>query len=245
MTSTCVQAEELGKVYAVQSAFENLLPISITQGYASLWSLTDSTMPGAVFFLSAGLSVIALSLSVYVLISLKGRKIAELTKPTTSEETGEHRITSRTSSLWKYTWFIFRNRLDILDLDPLLVCPWLPTVQEFWQRSTRHGLHCWVRPSKCHLLICGVGSGSWFPWIYHWQQRLWSEFPILEERCACRIRWWPENRNIYCKTRSILAHNLTSKWEGSKAELSFSVIVVATGPTGTLSAILIRLLTVT
>ncbi len=79
MMSTCVSPEELGKIYAVLSAFENLLPIGIVQAYASLWKVTDSTVPGAVFFLSSAMSLVALLLAIYVQISLKGRKISELT----------------------------------------------------------------------------------------------------------------------------------------------------------------------
>ncbi len=79
MCSTCVPPEELGKIYAVLSAFENLLPIGVSQAYASLWAVTDSVYPGAVFFVSAGLSLISLSLAIYIQISLRGRKISELT----------------------------------------------------------------------------------------------------------------------------------------------------------------------
>ena len=47
--------------------------------FFNLFQLTSETVPGTFFFISFGISLIALSLSIYVLMSLKGRKIAKVT----------------------------------------------------------------------------------------------------------------------------------------------------------------------
>ena len=41
--------------------------------------MTSTTVPGAFFFISFGISSVAVALSVYVLVSLKGKKLSEVT----------------------------------------------------------------------------------------------------------------------------------------------------------------------
>merc|ERR1711976_1102404 len=69
-----------GKVNAVLSAIENLLPIIGVQGYVSLFNATDDTFPGAVFAASACIAFLLLILVIYVHFSLRGQKISEVTK---------------------------------------------------------------------------------------------------------------------------------------------------------------------
>ena len=76
----CVSNTELGKINAVLSALENVLPIVAIQGYSYIWELTDKTYPGTIFFVSAGIIFINLMLAIYVHMSLKGKRMAEVTK---------------------------------------------------------------------------------------------------------------------------------------------------------------------
>ena len=45
----------------------------------SSFQLTSNVVPGAVFFISAGFASLTLGLAIYILISLKGKKMAEVT----------------------------------------------------------------------------------------------------------------------------------------------------------------------
>ena len=76
----CVSNTELGKINAVLSALENVLPIVAIQGYSYIWQLTDKTYPGTIFFVSAGIILINLILAIYVHISLGGKRMSEVTK---------------------------------------------------------------------------------------------------------------------------------------------------------------------
>ena len=84
-TSKCVEMHELGKVFALLYSIESLVPMAMTQVYASLWKAT-STVPGigetqwvgSCFFLSAILTTIALLLSVIAWFRLGGKDITEL-----------------------------------------------------------------------------------------------------------------------------------------------------------------------
>ena len=84
-TSKCVEMHELGKVFALLYSIESLVPMAMTQIYASLWKAT-STVPGigetlwvgACFFLSAIVSGFGLILSIVAWIRLGGRDIGEL-----------------------------------------------------------------------------------------------------------------------------------------------------------------------
>ena len=51
----CVSNTELGKINAVLSALESILPIVAIQGYSYIWKLTDITYPGTIFFVSSGI----------------------------------------------------------------------------------------------------------------------------------------------------------------------------------------------
>ena len=53
--SKCVQADELGKVFAILASAESLVPILASSIYSELYLATkDTDVPGAPYFLSAG-----------------------------------------------------------------------------------------------------------------------------------------------------------------------------------------------
>ena len=100
MLSCCVAPDELGKIYALLSALDNLFPLGVTEGYSlifevslifmytyaefsyrnlSLQATIESKLPGTIFFISAAVSGLALLSSVYILISLKGKRMSEVT----------------------------------------------------------------------------------------------------------------------------------------------------------------------
>ena len=79
--SRCVENHELGKVFALLAAAESLVPIGMSQVYASLWKATGELgIPwvGTVFFMSAFLTSIAWIMSVVSLLSLKGTSVGAL-----------------------------------------------------------------------------------------------------------------------------------------------------------------------
>ena len=84
-TSKCVEMHELGKVFALLYSIESLVPMAMTQIYASLWKAT-SAVPGigetywvgSCFFLSAIITGFALLLSIIAWIRLGGKDITEL-----------------------------------------------------------------------------------------------------------------------------------------------------------------------
>ena len=81
IASKCVENHELGKVFALLSAAESLVPIGMSQAYASLWKATSelgAPMVGTVYFVSAAIITIALTISIFSLFSLKGHSISEL-----------------------------------------------------------------------------------------------------------------------------------------------------------------------
>lgn len=89
IVSKCVESHELGKVFALLAALESLVPIGMSQAYASIWALTsvfDSLWVGSVFFLSGAITSISLILSLLSLLSLKGRAISDLGKASTSSD---------------------------------------------------------------------------------------------------------------------------------------------------------------
>merc|ERR1711892_228982 len=84
-TSKCVEMHELGKVFALLSSIESLIPIFMTQIYASLWKATsavpgigETVWVGSCFFLSAILTCVALFLSLLAWFKLGGKDISEL-----------------------------------------------------------------------------------------------------------------------------------------------------------------------
>jgi len=84
-TSKCVEMHELGKVFALLYSIESLIPMAMTQIYASLWKAT-STVPGigetvwvgSCFFISAILTTVALALSLVAWCKLGGKDINQL-----------------------------------------------------------------------------------------------------------------------------------------------------------------------
>jgi len=84
-TSKCVEMHELGKVFALLYSVESLIPIFMTQIYASLWKATsevpgigETVWVGSCFFLSAIFTCIALFLSLLAWCKLGGKDISEL-----------------------------------------------------------------------------------------------------------------------------------------------------------------------
>ena len=87
--SKCVESHELGKVFALLAALESLVPIGMSQVYATIWALTsvlDSPWVGSVFFLSGALTSVSLILSLLSLLSLKGRAISDLGKASANSD---------------------------------------------------------------------------------------------------------------------------------------------------------------
>jgi len=79
--SKCVENDELGKVFALLSSLESIVPIVMSQVYASLWEATsDLNYPwvGTVYMLSAVLISISTAMSLYALYCLKGQTVEEL-----------------------------------------------------------------------------------------------------------------------------------------------------------------------
>ena len=72
-----------GKVFALVSSIESLVPIVSQQAYASLWKVTSSLGEpwiGSAYFLSACIVVIPLTWAIYMLVRLKGMRISDLEK---------------------------------------------------------------------------------------------------------------------------------------------------------------------
>ena len=81
IVSKCVDDDELGKVFALLSSLESLVPIGMSQAYASIWDATStlgSPWVGTVFYLSGVVTSFAWALSVFSLFSLKGKGIVDL-----------------------------------------------------------------------------------------------------------------------------------------------------------------------
>ena len=79
--SKCVEDDELGKVFALLSSMESIIPILMSQVYASLWAATsDLEFPwvGTVYIVSAVIVLIAMAFSLYALYCLKGQTIEDL-----------------------------------------------------------------------------------------------------------------------------------------------------------------------
>jgi hypothetical protein len=78
--SKCVDLDELGKVFAILASLESLVPIGMSQAYASLWKATSGLGPylvGSCYFLSAGLTLVAGGLSVVGAVMLRGRDLGD------------------------------------------------------------------------------------------------------------------------------------------------------------------------
>ncbi len=80
MLSCCVAPDELGKVFSLLSAVDSMIPIGISKGYAAAYKAYIETIPGMVFFISTGISGMAWALAIYIFVSLKGRKMSEVTE---------------------------------------------------------------------------------------------------------------------------------------------------------------------
>jgi len=81
LISQCVTSHELGKIFALVSSVESLVPIAIEQAYATVWKATgDLGDPwiGTCYFISACLTSVGLVLSIIAVCRLKGKNISDL-----------------------------------------------------------------------------------------------------------------------------------------------------------------------
>ncbi len=102
--SKCVDRDELGKVFAILASLESLVPIGMSQAYASLWKATSGLGPylvGSCYFLSAGLTLVAGGLSVVGAVMLRGRDLGDA-------GAGEGRIVRPTYRMTTETEFLAR-----------------------------------------------------------------------------------------------------------------------------------------
>ena len=79
--SVCVDPEELGKVFALLAAVEALIPLGMTQVYASVWAATSelgAPWVGSVFMMSAALTGFGFVMSLIALLRLKGKDVNDL-----------------------------------------------------------------------------------------------------------------------------------------------------------------------
>ena len=89
MLTNCISVSEFGKIYSIIAALENLLPIGLSQVSASVWKATADTVPGTVFYMSAGYLFIAVVIAIGVHISLRGKRFSEVVKPQPEDKEAE------------------------------------------------------------------------------------------------------------------------------------------------------------
>ncbi|XP_059091356.1 proton-coupled folate transporter-like [Tigriopus californicus] len=78
--SKCVTQEELGKIFAMLSSCEAIVPILGSLLYSNVYLLTaESNYPGTIFLTSAGFLMINLLFTTCILAALKGRNISTTT----------------------------------------------------------------------------------------------------------------------------------------------------------------------
>jgi len=85
IVTKCVETDEIGKMLALTYSVESLIPIFMTQIYASIWKAT-SAVPGigetlwigSTFFVSASVTTVSFSLALMAWCKLKGKDISEL-----------------------------------------------------------------------------------------------------------------------------------------------------------------------
>jgi len=81
LATNCVETVELGKTFALLSSIDSLTPIGLSQLYTSIWKATSdlgAPLVGTCFFVSTGLSLIALFLSCVGMCKLRGKDTADL-----------------------------------------------------------------------------------------------------------------------------------------------------------------------
>ena len=69
-----------GQVFAILASLESLVPIGMSQAYASLWKATSGLgeyLVGSCYFLSAALTVIATGLAIVGAVLLRGRDLGD------------------------------------------------------------------------------------------------------------------------------------------------------------------------
>jgi len=103
--SQCVESHEIGKIFALLSSLESLVPLGMSQAYASLWRVTSGLAypwVGSVFLVSAGVTGIGWLTSIGAAVRLRGSTIADLSnhevfKPTYRATNIELSTTNRTA----------------------------------------------------------------------------------------------------------------------------------------------------
>ena len=108
MVSCLVEPDELGKILAFTSAIDSVLPIGVTFAYSEIFKVsflfasmiiihflifftTQATRDnlntiGTVFLVSTGFSLVALVCSIYITISLKGKRMQDIAKIVKAQE---------------------------------------------------------------------------------------------------------------------------------------------------------------
>ena len=78
--SKCVENDELGKVFALLSSMESVVPIGMSQAYATIWENTSelgAPWVGTVYFVSGTVTFFAFVISIFSLVSLKGQSVGD------------------------------------------------------------------------------------------------------------------------------------------------------------------------
>merc|ERR1719402_1077366 len=84
LISKCVEPDELGKIFALVSSVESVVPIAIEQVYASLWTVTSDLgdpWVGACYLLSAVIVTLPLAAAIVALCRLGAKDISDLGRP--------------------------------------------------------------------------------------------------------------------------------------------------------------------
>merc|ERR1712039_366505 len=85
LATKCVEGDEVGKMLALIYSVESIIPMFMTQVYASLWAATsavpgigETLAVGSTYFLSASVTILSFSLSMVAWCRLRGKDVSEL-----------------------------------------------------------------------------------------------------------------------------------------------------------------------
>ncbi|XP_059080926.1 proton-coupled folate transporter-like isoform X1 [Tigriopus californicus] len=87
LISSCAPKHELGKVLALNSSLEGLVPLIISQIYASIWQASSNGFIGAIYIFSASMTAVGQVFSIFIHVHLKGQRLAALDQSNMDEET--------------------------------------------------------------------------------------------------------------------------------------------------------------
>lgn len=76
MTSKIVPLAERGKVFALLSVFDNSVPLFSGVLYTQIYNNTINTHPAGIFWLTMATQLVVFSFTLFIHITLKGRKLA-------------------------------------------------------------------------------------------------------------------------------------------------------------------------